>query len=184
VYLFEATGLPTRPGGMRGLRRPLSIGQRPATSGYQWRRTSVATMEQGNLAKGQKWGRPHSHPGLCLGRYEVLALSSRVANAASRRREGRLRPPVVNNAEHRSKYTVCVRDEGALFLAGFHIRLPGRVIRMERDVAVFEALRDRRSTFKSKNFSVIHLNQSQSDFWSCLEIVERLRVTGDSSRTL
>ena len=53
--------------------------------------------------------RPHSHPGMCWGKYEVSAWyrhpSLRVANAASRRREGRLRTPVVYKAGVRAAPT-------------------------------------------------------------------------------
>ena len=64
----------------------------------------LATMEQGNLAKGQNGGAASLASGLCLGKYEVLAFYRLgVANAASRRREGRLRPPVVYNAGHQGK---------------------------------------------------------------------------------
>ena len=50
-----------------------------------------------------------------------------------------------------------------------HARM-GRVIRMEKDVVVFEALRNRRSTFKSKNFSVIHLHPGISALeWAGVE---------------
>ena len=46
----------------------------------------------------------------------------------------------------------------------------GRVIRMEKDVPRFEALRDRATTFRSKNFSVIHLHEGISALqWAGLE---------------
>ena len=51
----------------------------------------------------------------------------------------------------------------------------GRVIRMEKDVAVFESLRtpagnDRRTIFRSKNFSVVHLHEGISALqWAGLE---------------
>ena len=56
------------------------------------------------FGKRAKWGAASLASGLCLGKYEVLAFYRLgVANAASRRREGRLRPPVVYNAGHQGK---------------------------------------------------------------------------------
>jgi hypothetical protein len=46
----------------------------------------------------------------------------------------------------------------------------GRVIMMEKGIPTFEALRDRATTFRSKNFSVVHLHEGISALqWAGIE---------------
>ena len=59
--------------------------------------------ETRKFGKRAKWGRPHSHPGYVWEGTRFWPYRLGVANAASRRREGRLRPPVVYNAGHQGK---------------------------------------------------------------------------------